>query len=71
MKRCRATLQIGGERQTLKLGRKKCSALMRSTSTNLGGHQVFDYMSPAHGIASWAVPVADSRTLVKTDVGDA
>lgn len=70
MKRCRATLRIGGERQTLKLGRKKVITLMRSKNPALHGG-CFDYMSPAHGVASWAVPVADSRTSVETNVGDA
>ena len=49
---------------TLKLGRKKTRSLMRK---DLSGTSVFDYMSSPHGTAEWAVPVADSRTPVKTD----
>ena len=70
-KRCRATLQIGGVELTLKLGRKKDKALMRSDNPAFGNWAVHDYLSPAHSIASWAVPVADSRKPVKKDEGDA
>lgn len=70
-KRCMATLQIDGEWQTLKLGRKKNRALMRSDSSKLGSFRVSDYSSPSHNVASWAVPVADSRKSAKKDEGDA
>lgn len=69
-KRCRATLPIDGVVRTLKLGRKKDRSLSRSDSPALGFPRTHDYLSPAHGLAPWAVPVADSRKPVKTDERD-
>jgi hypothetical protein len=66
-KRCMATVQIGGVSLTLKLGRKKCSALIRS-SVCQGG--TWDYLSPSHKLAPWAVPVVDSRKPTKKDEGE-
>ena len=52
----------------MKLGRKKDLAVSRSQSPHFDGNvRVHDYLSPAHGLAVWAVPVADSRKPVKTD----
>jgi hypothetical protein len=71
-KRCRATAQIDGVELTLKLGRKKEHSFSLSESIHFTGNcRVFDYLSPAHQVAPWAVPVADSRKPVKTDEGDA
>ena len=71
-KRCRVTLQIDGVEQTLKLGRKKVKSLSRSDSPHFDGNSImFDYLSPTHKVAPWAVPVADSRKSVKKDEGDA
>jgi hypothetical protein len=71
-KRCRVTLQLNGVGLTLKLGRKKAHSLCQSESlVDTGNGMCFDYLSPPHQVASWAVPVADSRTPVKTDEGDA
>lgn len=67
-KRCMATVLIGGERLTLKLGRKKVVSLMRSAVCQGG---VFDFLSPSHRLAPWAVPVADSRKSARKDEGDA
>jgi hypothetical protein len=64
------TLQICGVDQTLKLGHKKDMALSRSDSRAFGGIRVHDYLSPAHNVAPWAVPVADSRTPVNKVGGD-
>jgi len=66
-----ATLQIGGEWQTLKLGRKKAAQLCRSDNPVFGNMRTLDYMSPSHKLAPWAVPVVDSRKPAKTDEGDA
>jgi hypothetical protein len=66
-----ATLQIGGEWQTLKLGRKKDRSLSRSKNRGFGNLRLHDYLSPSHQIAAWAVPVADSRTSAKKVEGDA
>ena len=67
-KRCRVTAQISGVRVTLKLGRKKENSFHRSESIDLTGNcQLFDYLTPAHQVAPWAVPVADSRKPVKKD----
>lgn len=70
-KRCMATVRIGGEWQTLKLGRKKAQALMLSLVCDRGEIQSYDYLSPRHNMDVRAVPVADSRTPAKTDEGDA
>jgi len=70
-KRCRATLQIGGVGLTLKLGRKKEMALMRSNNASFSGPTVLDFISASHRVASWAVPVADSRKPAKKDEGEA
>jgi hypothetical protein len=72
-KRCMATVQIDGVWLTLKLGRKKENALSQSDKLRprLGNVTLFDYLSPSHRVAPWAVPVADSRTPVQTDEGDA
>ena len=72
-KRCRVTAQIAGVGLTLKLGRKKCGSFMMSKLVDrrrTDQTTVYDYMSPPHTMAPWAVPVADSRTSVKTDEGD-
>lgn len=61
-----ATVQIRGARQTLKLGRKKVASLMRGSLCQGGS---FDYLSPSHKLAPWAVPVVDSRKPAKTDEG--
>ena len=67
-KRCRVTLQIYGVRLTLKVGRKKSKSIMRSDSPKFDGTcTVWDYLSPPHGLAEWAVPVVDSRKPVKKD----
>lgn len=67
-KRCRVTLQICGVVRTLKLGRKKDRSISRSDNPDFDGTTVVhDYLSPAHQVASWAVPVADSRKPVETD----
>jgi hypothetical protein len=65
------TLQIDGVELTLKLGRKKDRSLSRSDNPIFGNYRIHDYLSPAHSVAPWAVPVADSRKPVKTDEGDA
>lgn len=72
-KRCMATVQIDGVWLTLKLGRKKENAFSRSDKLRrrLGNVTMFDYLSPSHRVAPWAVPVADSRKPVKKDEGDA
>jgi len=70
-KRCMATLQIDGVWLTLKVGRKIDSRISRSDSPRFGNVKTFDYLSPSHRLAPWAVPVADSRTSLKTDEGDA
>jgi hypothetical protein len=76
--RCRVTTQLDGVELTLKLGRKKENAFSRSKSVEMrtrnesgGRYTVYDYSSPPHQLAPWAVPVADSRKPVKTDEGDA
>jgi len=63
-----ATVLIRGEWQTRKVGRKKASRLMASSICRNG---CFDYLSPSHKLAPWAVPVADSRSSLKKDEGDA
>src|ERR1700691_167381 len=70
--RGRVTTQLDGVGLTLKLGRKKQNAFSRSKNiaARVSNCIVYDYVSPPHQLAPWAVPVADSRKPVKTDEGD-